>query len=203
MRRLVIDPLAPSDASVAEAASVVAAGGLVAFPTDTLYGLAADPRNGRAVEAVFLAKGRPLERALPLIVADIDAVATVARLTPLGRQLARDFWPGPLSIVLDADPSLASAVHGGTLKVAVRVPDLAVARLLARGAGGAIVSTSANRSGQPATADPDEVAASMRDWVDLCSTAARPPAARPRPSWMRPEPRRCWCGTGPCRGRAC
>src|SRR5256885_14727095 len=102
MQRLVADPR-----SVQVAAEVIAAGGIVAIPTDTLYGLAADPFRADAVARVFALKGRSAERALPLVAADDEQVsAHLAKLPAAGARLAGRFWPGPLTLIVNAPPTL-------------------------------------------------------------------------------------------------
>ena len=147
---LPVDRLAPDPDTVRRAVALLAQGEIVAYPTDTLYGLAVDPRRPDAVERLFRAKGRPAEMAVPLIAADPEQVARRAgRLTPLARTLAERFWPGPLTLVVDAAPVLNSRLLAGGRTVAVRVPDSAVARALARELGHPLTATSANRSGSP------------------------------------------------------
>lgn len=142
------------------AAAVIAAGGVVAFPTDTFYGLAADPRSDAALDRLFGLKGRPQDRTVPLIAADTAQVAAVAHVSPLAGALGRAFWPGPLTLVLEARAGLAAAaLQDG--RVAVRVPDHPVARALALAVGHPITATSANRSGVPATPDPQRVKQSL------------------------------------------
>ena len=150
---LAVDRLAPAANAVRRAVEVLAQGRLVAYPTDTLYGLAVDPRRADAVERLFRAKGRPADMAVPLIAADLEQAARHAgRLTVLARSLAERFWPGPLTLVVDAWPALDARLLAGGRTVAVRVPDHAVARALARELGHPVTATSANRSGsQPAT----------------------------------------------------
>lgn len=132
------------------AARLLADGRLVAYPTDTLYGLAVDPRRADAVERLFRAKGRPAAMAVPLIAASMEQVARDAgRLTPLARALAQRFWPGPLTLVVAASAALSPRLLGGGATVAVRVPDHAVARALAAALGHPVTATSANRSGAP------------------------------------------------------
>ena len=178
MERLTIIPDDPDPRVIERAADVLRAGGLVVFPTDTFYGLAADPRNAQAVDRVFQAKGRPATMALPLIAADMDQVRVAAGpLSPLTITLARAFWPGPLTLVADASPSIVAGVHGGSRTIAIRVPDHVAARRLASCAGFPIVSTSANRSGEPAVASADAAVAAIGDLVDLVLDAGTTPGA--------------------------
>lgn len=137
---------------VAEAAAILRAGGIVAYPTETFYGLGALARSAAAVAGLAAVKLRPDGRPLPLVAADLAGVrAVVAAFPPLAERLAARFWPGPLTLVLPAAPGLPPEVAGdGT--VGVRVPGSALARELARLAGGPLISTSANApGGQPAT----------------------------------------------------
>ena len=132
----------------------------MAFPTDTLYGLAVNPRSAAALDQLFAVKGRSQSRTMPLVAADLAQVALVARLTPQAEVLARAFWPGPLTLVLPALPGLAvGAVEHG--RVAVRIPDHPVAQALARVVGHPVTATSANRSGAPGTSDPSAVVAEV------------------------------------------
>lgn len=167
-RRLMIDPIAPDADQLKEVAAVLAAGGVVAYPTDTLYGLAVDPRNAAAVRRLFQVKGRSAEAAIPLIGAHVDQVEVqVGHLTEVARRLAAKFWPGPLSLVVDARASLAADVISRDGSVAVRVPGLEVARAIAAVAGHPITATSANPSGLPASATAEAVIACLGGAVDL------------------------------------
>ena len=154
-------------------------GGIVAFPTDTLYGLATDPRNPRAVSRLFAAKGRAADRAIALIANDGLAAAHAGRLTARTRALASHFWPGPLTLLVRADARLAPAVHSESRLVGVRVPDSVVARALALAAGGLITATSANRSGAEATADPDALQPLAASGLDLLLDAGPAPGGPP------------------------
>jgi L-threonylcarbamoyladenylate synthase len=179
MTRLLVDPRQPSAASIERAAAVIRAGGIVAYPTDTLYGLGVDPRDPRAVASLFHVKGRPDDRAIPLVAADQSAATQAGRFTALTRALAERFWPGPLTLLVQVDDSLAPDVHGGTRLVGVRVPDSIVARALARAAGGLITATSANRSGAPATADPRVVEDLAGSGLDLLLDGGAAPGGPP------------------------
>jgi L-threonylcarbamoyladenylate synthase len=139
-------------ADIARAAACIKRGGLVAYPTDTVYGIACDPRNADAVRRLFEAKGRDAGRASPLIGASIEQLAQAVEFTDVARRLAAAFWPGPLSLVLQARPGISRLVLGGLDTAAVRVPADDTARGLATAAGFAITATSANISGQPPVA---------------------------------------------------
>ena len=123
MRRVFVDPAAPQLDALQEAAKWIRNGGLVALPTDTLYGLAADPYRADAVALLFAVKGRSAERGLPLIAADTEQVARhMGGLSRSVDGLAQAFWPGPLTLLVAAPIALVPAVTGGTGRVGVRVP---------------------------------------------------------------------------------
>jgi L-threonylcarbamoyladenylate synthase len=150
-----VDAQAPASTWSDTAVALLRAGGVLAFPTDTLYGLACDPRNPAAVAKLYRIKGRASDQAIPLIAADeAQIVACGASLGPTALRLAARFWPGPLSLVVPAWASLCQDALGGQGTVAVRVPDHPVARALAAALGYPVTSTSANRSGEPPTRDP-------------------------------------------------
>lgn len=143
MRVLRVSRYAVSRDALDEAVAVLRSGGVVAFPTETSYGLAADPRQPKAVRRVFAVKNRPPEKRLPLIAGSFAQARQTARLVGAAARLARERWPGPLTLVLPGRSSSAETV-------AVRVPASAWARRLALAFGHPITSTSANLSGQPA-----------------------------------------------------
>jgi L-threonylcarbamoyladenylate synthase len=168
MRRLFVNPRRPHRDAVQEAAARIRRGGIVALPTDTLYALAADPFSSEAIARLFDAKDRPAERAMPLVAADAAQVeASLGALPASGARLAATFWPGPLTLLIAARPALAPEVTGGTGRVGVRVPDDEVARAVCRAVGHPVTATSANISGQPATADPAEVERTLGARIDL------------------------------------
>ena len=168
MRRVFVDPGSPQRDAIQEAAKWILNGGVVALPTDTLYGLAADPFSAAGVARVFAVKGRAADHALPLIAADAaQIVEHLGRLPPAGLWLAECFWPGPLTLLLTAPPGLARDVTGGTGTVGVRVPADAVARAICEATGHPITATSANVSGEPPTPDPDQVEQRIGDRIDL------------------------------------
>jgi L-threonylcarbamoyladenylate synthase len=137
-----------SDAdAIRGAAQLLRAGRVVGYPTDTLYGLAVDPRNAAAVRRLFDLKGRPESSALTLIACDMTQAEQAAQLTPLAARLAQRWWPGPLTIVVTARAELTREALAGGTTVGIRVPDHAVARALALEHGFPMTATSANRSG--------------------------------------------------------
>jgi L-threonylcarbamoyladenylate synthase len=157
----------PESEVIARAANVLRQGGLVAYPTDTLYGLAVDPRNSDAVARLFAAKGRGVQSAIPLIAASLEQAQGAAILDQRALRLAHAFWPGPLTIVAPPRGGLAPAVLGGGTTVAVRVPAHAVARALAAALGFCITATSANRSGESPAVTGVDVAAAFATGSDV------------------------------------
>lgn len=162
------------------AVAVLKDGGIVAYPTDTLYGLAVDPRSERGVRRLFAVKAREAGHAVPLIAADRHQADEAAVFDPLAARVADAFWPGPLSIVLPARAALRAEILGDGASVAIRVPAHDTARALAAGLGFCVTATSANLSGSAATASPAAVRAALGDRIDLLldegETAGGPPS---------------------------
>jgi L-threonylcarbamoyladenylate synthase len=149
MNRLTVDPARCRPDDLRDAAAWLRAGRIVAYPTDTFYGLAVDPGSPAAVARLFALKGRAADSAVPLIAASRDQVQALGgRWTAAMTVLARTFWPGPVSLIFEAPDGMASGVHGGAGTIAIRVPDHVVARALAAAFGAPITATSANRSGE-------------------------------------------------------
>jgi L-threonylcarbamoyladenylate synthase len=163
-----VDPQHPNQVLIGRAADLLRAGRLVGYPTETFYGLAADPRSPEAVETIFAAKGRPERMALPLIASDRAAVLLCVReFSETAERLGAAFWPGALTLVLLASPSLPPRLLGGGQTVGIRLSPHPVASALARAFGGPIVATSANRSGQPAPMTAREVQQALGEEVAL------------------------------------
>jgi len=138
-----------SATDIARAVAVLKSGDLVAFPTETVYGLGADAANAAAVRKIFAAKGRPANHPLIVHIADAVQLANWAReIPPAAHTLAKKFWPGPLTLVLKRNPNVPDAVTGGQDTVALRVPSHPVAQALLREFGGGIAAPSANRFGR-------------------------------------------------------
>ncbi len=142
-----LNPDDPNAETIRQAASLLAAGELVAFPTETVYGLGANALDADAVAKIFLAKGRPSTNPVIVHIADVDSVGMVTAAWPqVAVKLAEQFWPGPLTLVLPRNPRIPDIVTAGGETVGVRCPDHTIARALIRAAGVPIAAPSANRS---------------------------------------------------------
>ncbi len=156
-------------ATAALAARVLAAGGLVAFPTETVYGLGADATNAEAVARLYEAKGRPSFNPLIAHVTDAGAARALARLDPDAERLAAAFWPGPLTLVLPrrSDCPVAELATAGLDTIALRVPSHPVARDILAAVGRPLVAPSANRSGHVSPTTAQHVLADLRGRIEL------------------------------------
>jgi L-threonylcarbamoyladenylate synthase len=157
------------EAEVARAAATLRAGGLVAFPTETVYGLGALATDGRAVARIFEAKGRPSFNPLIVHVPGTDEARRLATFDEVAGRLAAAFWPGPLTLVLPLRPGhgLSSLVTAGLGTVAIRIPAAPVARRLLRAVGGPVAAPSANRSGRISATRAEHVREGLGHRVDL------------------------------------
>jgi L-threonylcarbamoyladenylate synthase len=159
-------PAAPE--AIHEAAAVLRRGGLVAFPTETVYGLGADAQNETALRALFAAKGRPADHPVILHLADAALVDPFAAEVPnAARQLAGRFWPGPLTLVLRRSQRVSDLVTGGLGTVGIRVPGHPVALALLHEFGGPIAAPSANRFGRVSCTRAEHVMQELAGYVDL------------------------------------
>ena len=135
--------------AVSQAADWLRQGQLVAFPTDTVYGVGVDAFNAAAIEQLYQAKQRPISKGIPILLADPGDLDKAAQDVPaVARRLMAHFWPGPLTLIVPRHPDLPANISPNN-GIAVRLPDCEVARALIRAAGGAVAATSANQSGQP------------------------------------------------------
>lgn len=148
--------------TIERAAALLRRGKLVVFRTDTVYGVGATAFDEAAVDALYHVKDRPLEKGIPILLADSDDLLKVAREIPPHAQILLDcYWPGPLTLIVPRRESLPSNISPNE-NIAVRIPDDDVARALIRAAGGALATSSANRSGEP----PARTAAEARQALD-------------------------------------
>lgn len=160
----------PADpAAIPQAIRILAAGGLVAFPTETVYGLGANAADGEAVARLYAAKGRPSFNPLIAHVADFSAARTLALFDGSAEKLAKEFWPGPLTLVLPArgDCPVSALARAGLGTVAIRVPAHPVAQALLAGFGRAVAAPSANRSGRVSPTTAAHVAADLGGRIDV------------------------------------
>jgi len=180
MIRLRVDPKQVTAAALMPAISALRSGGVVAFPTETFYGLAVDPRLTFAVTKLFELKRRLPDQAIPLIAASmLQVIEHVGTITPLAKRLAVRGWPGPLTLIIPASAELSADIHLSTGRVAVRVPGDSIARALATQAGHAITSTSANLSGNSPASTADAVVAAFGEDIDVLIDAGPTPGGLP------------------------
>ena len=176
MKTLIIQADSPN--VIQEARAVLNKGGLVAFPTDTVYGVGTLVFDGPAVESIYRAKDRPVEKAIPVLTGDAEDMEKVGMNIPeIAYRLAARFWPGPLTVLIPKKPTLPESVSA-TATVGVRVPDHEVARTLLRAAGPMAV-TSANISGQPSPSTAEEVLAQLGGRIDLIIDGGKTPGRVP------------------------
>ncbi len=165
---LKISPDSPQRAVIDYAAGFIKRGNVVAIPTDTFYGLSADPFNLAAIERVFQIKGRPENRALPILVDSIEQAVALARDVPDAfLTLAHKFWPGALTIVVEATHRLPLKVTGNSGRVAVRWADSRIATALIGAVGGPVTGTSANLSGHPSCSSASALAEQLGTRIPL------------------------------------
>lgn len=170
--------LSASSDVIIRALKILRGGGLVAFPTDTVYGVGALAFDGKAVESIYAAKDRPIEKAIPILIGDMDDLDEIAMdISKLARILASRFWPGPLTILVPKKPRLPEAISS-TSTVGVRVPDHNIARALLRAAGPMAV-TSANLSGRASPTTAEEVSAQLGRRIELIIDGGKTPGAIP------------------------
>jgi L-threonylcarbamoyladenylate synthase len=158
--------------------AILRRGGVIAFPTDTVYGLGADAFDSRAVERIYTIKNRPEHRQFPLLIADTDRLAALAEPIPeIARFLAGRFWPGGLTLVLPKKDSVSRYLASGPT-VAARVPNHPVCLGLIRRLGNPVIGTSANISGQPPALTADEVRQQLGGKIDLIIDGGKCPGGR-------------------------
>ena len=163
---------------ISRAVEVLRGGGIIAFPTDTVYGIGAHGMLPQAVEKLYAAKERPRDKAIPLLLPGLEALpALVATVPEAARALAARFWPGALTIVLRRSPNVPDAVTAGGETVAVRVPDHALTLALLRALAAPLAATSANLSGEPAPDTAEGVLAQLEGRIDLILDGGRCPGS--------------------------
>ncbi len=173
---LPIDPLAPALAPVREAAEALLRGGVVAFPTDTVYGFSCSLMDPLAVEFIYRLKKRPGHLSVIALIPENDAVYPLVEAVPeVAEALMRRFWPGPLSIIFKASPLVPMRVRGERETIALRVPKHPLCLALLEAVGGPLVSSSANLSGQPPCVDAAEIVRVFGNQLDVILDGGRAP----------------------------
>ena len=153
-------------------ASALSDGKIIVCPTDTLYALVADAKNSIAMDRIYVIKGRSITQSLPLIAADLEQVnEQIGALSDLGTRLASTFWPGPLTLIVQAHAVLGDQCKATDGSVAVRVPNQSFARAVARQVGHPVTATSANCSGDAAISRIEDLTEDIRQGVDLIVNA--------------------------------
>ena len=161
-----VDPEKPDTRTMFEISRIIRWGGIVAFPTETVYGLGADALNPVAVGRVFYAKNRPADNPLIVHVGSVSRAWDVARFNKKARRVMKEFWPGPLTVVLKAKPRVPSVTRGGLDTVAVRMPDCPIALALIDASGRPIAAPSANLSGRPSPTSAKTTLADMEGRIE-------------------------------------
>ena len=168
MARLTLNRDADLEGPIKQAAELLRAGGIVAYPTETVYGLAADTANESAIKRLFEVKQRKADQAILILIPSVNALNDyAAHVPPLAAHLVKQFWPGDLTLIFKASPHVSPLLTGGSGKIGIRLSSHPVAAALAREMGRAITSTSANVSGSPPCRHPVELPDVFGDRVDL------------------------------------
>jgi len=163
-----------TDATINEAVQIVKEGGLVVYPTDTVYGLGCDPFNVNAVKRVMKVKGRS-KKPLPVLVASLEEAGEIAHITDEAYRLANKLWPGALTMILRKKPALSNVVTCGLNSVGIRSPNHATALKLIQLSGGFLIGTSANLTGKKSPRTAEEAAKQVGKHVDLILDAGASP----------------------------
>ena len=161
------------------ARDVLLKGGLVVYPTDTVYGLGCDPLNVEAVRRVFLVKKRSFNKPLPVLIDSVETAKRIAYFTPLAQRLAKEFWPGPLTLILKNKAEIPSIVTAGTGKIGIRIPNHRVALALIGACNGMLIGTSANISGRQPPLSAMDAIRQLGSGIDLVVDCGRVPIGIP------------------------
>ncbi len=176
---LKIDPEKPEPDRIDEAVAILKSSGVIAFPTETFYGMGADARNEAAIEKIFGIKGRDFKNPILVVIGDLRHLDTFAAEIPeAARTLMARFWPGPLTLVFRASPSVSPMLTAGSGMIGVRLTSHPVATELSRRLGGPVTATSANLSGAPECSSADEVISQLEGRLDGIVDGGRTPGGK-------------------------
>ena len=174
---------------IKDSANVVSNGGIIIYPTDTLYGLGADIRNEESLLRIYDIKGRPNDMALPVLVSGWEMVRSISsEVNVIGEKLAARFWPGQLTLVIRANDNLSTILTGGRGTIAGRQPDHWIAQQIIEQVGNPIVGTSANLSGSPDLVEASDLAAELGHLVDRIITCGLKPFGVPKLAYRSISP---------------
>ncbi len=180
MKVIKIDPNNPAEDLIGQAARVLQKGGVIGYPTETVYGIGCDIHNAAAVSRIYDLKQRDHSKAMIIIAADILQIRELVEYIPEAAEvLAENFWPGPLTMVFEAATHIQELPIRKTNTIAIRIPDCKICLSLLKTCGFPIVSTSANKSGQPDSTDADKVIASFGSDLDLIIDGGPTPSSAP------------------------
>ncbi|HBH87117.1 MAG TPA: threonylcarbamoyl-AMP synthase [Syntrophaceae bacterium] len=162
-----VDPENPDQSTITEAIQIIRSGGVIAYPTETFYGLGVDGFNEKAIEKIFFIKGRDIKTAISVIIGEIDDLRGLVRDIPKGAShLMNTFWPGPLTLLFSASENIPSLLSANTGKIGIRISSHPVATALAKTYRRPITSTSANLSGARECTSSEEVITCIGDRID-------------------------------------
>ncbi|MBD3375607.1 threonylcarbamoyl-AMP synthase [candidate division KSB1 bacterium] len=180
MKVIKIDPNNPAEDLIGQAARVLQKGGVIGYPTETVYGIGCDIHNAKAVNRIYDLKQRDHSKAMIIIAADILQIRELVEYIPEAAEiLAENFWPGPLTMVFEAATHIQELPIRKTNTIAIRIPDCKICLSLLKTCGFPIVSTSANKSGQPDSTDADKVIDSFGSHLDLIIDGGPTPSSAP------------------------
>ncbi|HNR67177.1 MAG TPA: L-threonylcarbamoyladenylate synthase [bacterium] len=190
-----INPYAPEEELIGQASRVLKKGGVIGYPTDTVYGIGCNAFDHKAVNRIYDLKNRDHSKAMILIAADLIQIQDLVKEIPESAQiLAENFWPGPLTIVFELSEKFTALTVGNRNTVAIRIPDSLISLSLLKSCGFPIVSTSANRSGQPESVIAEQVLETFGSELDLIIDGGPTPSSltstvvdvtRPKPKVLR------------------
>ncbi len=167
-RMIKVNPFDPEGVLIQEAARILGNGGVIGYPTETVYGLGADAYNEEAIERLFKIKGRETNKPVSILIGNVEMLEEVtSRIPPLAMGLIRGHWPGALTIIFEATKTCPPILTGDSGKIGVRISPHSIVQKLLEAFKRPITSTSANLSGMPSLFDPDEVYRVFRGRVDL------------------------------------
>jgi len=163
-----IDPDHPDPALILKAANIIKNGGIIAFPSDTCYGLATNPFDAQAVDRLFKIKGRDACKGIILLVSSMEMLEALTKnLSPLSKSMMKAFWPGPLTLILEKKPHLSDRLSGTHQTIGIRYPKAQIPIQLIKKTGFPISATSANKSGETSAQSAEEIKESLGENLDL------------------------------------